>query len=127
MKTRNHPSRRRQPVTNRRPLTRRLSLEALEDRIVPSNVIVTENQLAGTPQSVWNVGAGDSSIQGFATDISVDQGQTISFKINVSASAPYHIDIYRLGYYPGHGAPLVTTTPPAQVAPPAQPSPLTAP
>src|SRR4051794_26116031 len=54
---------------------RRLFLENLEDRIVLSNVIVTENQLPGT--SNWGVsGAGDTSIQGFATDISVNHGQT---------------------------------------------------
>jgi len=42
--------------------------------------------------------AGDLSIQGFATDISVNTGGTIGFKIN-TPSINYHIDIYRLGYY----------------------------
>ena len=74
------------------------------------NPIVAENLLPGTPQSVWDVpGAGDPTIQGFSTDISVNQGQTVNFKINDSARAPYHIDIYRLGYYQGLGARLVTT------------------
>src|SRR5262249_49796723 len=51
----------------------RPQLGTLEDRIVPAvNPIVLENQLPGTPQSVWAVnGAGDPSILGFATDISV--------------------------------------------------------
>src|SRR5438067_464012 len=124
MKTRNHPSRRRQPVMYRRPLTRRLSLEALEDRIVPSNVIVTENQLPGTPESVWRVGAGDATIQGFATDVSVNHGQTISFKVNDTAQAPYHIDIYRLGYYQGNGARLVGSIASSQTLRQVQPSPL---
>ena len=40
-----------------------------------------ENQLPGTPQSVWDVsGAGDATIQGFATDISVNQGETVSLQ-----------------------------------------------
>src|SRR5437868_2621943 len=83
----------------RRPRRVRLSLEALEDRTVLSgNAIVAENQLPGTP--AWGVsGAGDASIQGFATDVSVNHGQTINFKVNDTAAAPYHIDIYRLGYY----------------------------
>jgi hypothetical protein len=37
------------------------------------NPIVTENLLAGTPATVWDIptqDAGDLSIQGFATDIS---------------------------------------------------------
>src|SRR5689334_22009308 len=92
-----------------RPPVRRPCVERLEDRTLPaSNLIVTENQLPGTPQSVWGVsGAGDSAIQGFATDISVDHGQTVSFKVNDTTLAAYHIDIYRMGYYQGNGARLV--------------------
>ena len=62
-----------------------------------------ENSLPGTPQSVWDSGTGDASIQGFATQMSVNVGQTIQFKINTPSTA-YHIDIYRLGYYRGNGA-----------------------
>ena len=46
------------------------------------NAIQLENSLPGNPSSQWDVdGAGDPTIQGFATDISVNVGQTISFKI----------------------------------------------
>ncbi len=118
--------RRRPSLANRRPVTHRPRLETLEDRIVPSNnPIVAENQLPGTPESTWGVGAGDSTIQGFATDISVNHGQTVSFKVNDSALAPYHIDIYRLGYYQGNGAHLVTTIPSSQALAQSQPAALT--
>jgi hypothetical protein len=102
-------------------------LEVLEDRTAPSaNSIVTENQLPGTPQSVWGVsGAGDPSIQGFATDISVNHGQTISFKVNDLANASYHIDIYRMGYYQGNGARLEASIASSQVLRQVQPKPLT--
>src|SRR5215831_4799037 len=71
------------------------------------NAIVTENALTGNPSSQWDIsGSGDSSIQGFATDISVNKGGVIHFKIKTTAGA-YHIDIYRLGYYQGNGARLV--------------------
>ena len=41
----------------------------------PTNPIVLENQLTGNPQSEWDVtGSGDPTIQGFATDISVNKG-----------------------------------------------------
>src|ERR1700741_544631 len=74
------------------------------------NPIVTENALAGTPKSTWDVsGAGDLSIQGFATDISVNKGQTIHFKIETSPAANYTITIYRLGYYQGNGARLIAS------------------
>src|ERR1700751_6157872 len=66
------------------------------------NAIVTENALTGNPSSEWDVnGAGDLSIQGFATDISVNKGQTVHFKIKTNATA-YTINIYRLGYYQGN-------------------------
>jgi hypothetical protein len=106
---------------------RRLRLEALEDRtLLSANPIVAENLLPGTPQSVWGVsGGGDPSILGFATDVSVNHGQTISFKIDDYANAPYHIDIYRLGYYQGNGARLVTTLSQSQVLQQVQPAPLT--
>src|SRR5690348_13859783 len=57
------------------------------------SVIACENSLPGDPPSDWQVnGVGDSTIQGFATSMSVTAGQTISFKINTPAKA-YHIDI----------------------------------
>src|SRR6516225_6946176 len=68
------------------------------------NAIACENQLAGDPASDWNVsGIGDSTIQGFATQMSVQPGDTESFKINTPSNS-YHIDILRVGYYQGNGA-----------------------
>src|SRR3954466_5813562 len=89
----------------------RLAIEALEGRILmATNPIVAENLLPGNPASDWDIsGAGDSTLQGFSTDISVDQGQTVSFKINYTSNASYHIDVYRLGYYGGLGARKVAT------------------
>ena len=49
-----------------------------------------------------SAGAGGSTIQGFATDISVNQGGTVGFKIDTTATR-YRLDIYRMGYYGGHG------------------------
>ncbi|WP_312016486.1 DUF4082 domain-containing protein [Bradyrhizobium liaoningense] len=74
-----------------------------------TNPIVLENQKPGNPQSEWDiVGAGSSNIEGFATDISVNRGNRVDFKINTNSSN-YRIDIYRLGYYGGMGARKVTT------------------
>ena len=86
------------------------------------NEIVTENALPGNAPSEWEVaGAGDSSIQGFATDISVDQGGTVEFKIDTPAT-DYRIDIYRLGWYGGDGARKVATVEPSATLPQTQPS-----
>ena len=59
-----------------------------------------------------SAGVGDPTIQGFATDISVNRGSTVSFKISTEATA-YRIDIYRLGYYGGRGARKVATINPS--------------
>jgi hypothetical protein len=76
---------------------------------IAQNPIVTENALPGNPSSEWDIaGVGDLTIQGFATDISYNRGQTARFKIKTTASA-YTIDIYRLGYYNGNGARKVGT------------------
>ena len=90
------------------------------------NPIACENSKPGDPPSDWQVdGVGDSSIQGFATSMSVDVGQTINFKINTPASS-YHIDILRLGYYGGDGARLIASgLRPSATLPQTQPSCLT--
>ncbi len=90
------------------------------------NAIVTENQLPGNPPSEWdldNPDAGDLTIQGFATDISVNRGETVHFKIDTDAAA-YHLDIYRMGYYDGDGARKVATVLPSATLPQSQPAPL---
>ena len=69
-----------------------------------ANTIACENQLPGDPASDWQVnGIGDSTIQGFATSMSVNAGEAESFKIS-TPSTSYHIDILRVGYYQGNGA-----------------------
>ena len=85
------------------------------------NKIACENSKPGSPPSEWEVqGAGDASIQGFATDISANVGSRIDFKIDTSASA-YTIRIYRLGYYGGDGARRVDTISPSASLPQRQP------
>src|SRR3989442_5714452 len=82
---------------------------ALDPCASPANPIVCENSKPGSPQSEWDLPGGnpqnaDLNIQGYATDISVNVGERVHFKVNTSASA-YRIDIYRLGYYGGAGGP----------------------
>ncbi|BDO41344.1 DUF4082 domain-containing protein [Cellulomonas sp. NTE-D12] len=86
-----------------------------------SNPIVCENSKPGTDPSVWDItGAGDASIQGFATDISVNVGGTIGFKIDTAATA-YTIDIYRTGWYGGLGARKIASVTPSATLPQKQP------
>ena len=71
------------------------------------SAVACENTQPGAAPSTWQIdGAGDPTIQGYATQMSVNKGQTIDFKIK-SATSDYRIDILRLGYYGGDGARLM--------------------
>src|SRR5882672_1108902 len=88
----------------------------------PKNAIEAENCQPGTPSSQWYIqGAGSANIQGFTTDISVNVGQTIFFKISTPA-ASYRIDIYRMGYYQGNDGRFVTSISVSLPQPQIQPS-----
>lgn len=68
------------------------------------NKIALENMKQGNSIDEWGIeGDGGGTIQGFATEISTNIGQTVDFKI-ATDSTHYRIDIYRLGYYGGDGA-----------------------
>lgn len=102
-----------------------ISMAAFGSCSAPANQIEAENCLPGNPSSQWDVsGAGDPSIQGFATDISVNVGEVINFKVDTDATL-YNIEIYRMGYYAGNGARLITTIQPSATLPQVQPACLT--
>ncbi|WP_211304479.1 DUF4082 domain-containing protein [Umezawaea tangerina] len=81
------------------------------------NPVACENSKTGDTN--WDAtGGGDPSIEGFATTMSANIGDTVKFKIKTSS--PYKIDIYRLGYYNGAGARKWATSIP--VTPRSQPA-----
>ncbi len=85
------------------------------------NEIACENSKPGAPPVEWDLpGAGDDSIMGFATDISVDVGDRIDFKIDTDAD-DYELRIYRTGWYGGDGARLIDTVQPSATLPQVQP------
>jgi len=87
-----------------------------------ANEIVCENSKPGDPSSEWDVsGSGSANIQGFSTEISVDRGETVRFKVDTD-SDDYRLDIYRMGYYGGDGARQVATVEPSAALPQAQPA-----
>jgi hypothetical protein len=87
----------------------------------PANEIVAENCRVGNPASEWEVAEDSSAIEGFATDISTDQGGVVDFKIRTPAT-DYRLDVYRLGYYNGLGARKVATVQPSVALPQSQPA-----
>ncbi|WP_456695334.1 DUF4082 domain-containing protein [Aeromicrobium sp. P5_D10] len=102
-------------------LTTTSSSAAIDPCGASGNKISCENSKPGSPPSEWDIeGAGDEDIQGYATDISVNVGSRVDFKIDTSASA-YSVTIYRTGYYGGAGARKITTVTPSATLPQRQP------
>ncbi|MEQ4717338.1 DUF4082 domain-containing protein [Nonomuraea sp. B19D2] len=88
----------------------------------PGSIICEENSLPGSPPSQWEIiKAGTPDIQGYPTQISVNHGETIQFKVNTPAT-DYRLDIYRIGYYGGDGARFITTVQPSVPLPQTQPT-----
>ena len=46
-------------------------------------------------------------IKGYASAVSVNKGQNITFYVSVNPAQSYNLDIYRIGYYQGLGGRLV--------------------
>ena len=93
-------------------LTTTSSSAAIDPCGTSGNKISCENSKPGSPQSEWDIdGAGETGIQGFATNISVNVGTKVDFKIDTN-TANYKVTIYRNGYYGGLGARKITTVNP---------------
>ena len=75
-----------------------------------------ENEREGTPRAQWDVNAaGDASLQGFARRQSYAPGQIAEFAVDAGRDAAWRADVFRLGYYQGHGARLVASIAPTGV------------
>src|SRR4030095_2169315 len=101
-----------------------VSSNAYSSCAAPANDIERENCLPGSPSAEWDIPTfdkGDTTIQGFATDISVNRGSTVRFKVSTPAKA-WRLDIYRMGYYGGTGARKVATVNPPVQGPQNQPA-----
>jgi hypothetical protein len=82
-----------------------------------SNPIVCENSKPGSPMTDWFAPNAYGNVQGFSSQMSVQAGETVQFK--VQSPVPYHVEIYRLGYYGGDGARQMSTAAQAAVTYPA--------
>jgi hypothetical protein len=77
------------------------------------NRIVVENCFPGTTD--WSVtdGAGtfNNGIEGYASASSVNAGDSVAIRTATDSGVPYHIEIYRTGYYGGSQGRLVSVIP----------------
>src|SRR3954447_1160608 len=80
------------------------------------SAVACENELPGATEDQWAItGNGSDKILGFTTDISVNAGSTVRFKIDqpVTPVSAYTIEIFRMGYYQGNGARKITNVTPS--------------
>lgn len=78
-----------------------------------TNPVVAENQQPGTTE--WQLGRpgfrtsddATGQIKGYASAVSVNRGESITFHLTVSPAQQYTIDVYRVGWYDGAGARLM--------------------
>ncbi len=74
------------------------------------NAIVLENCYPGS--TGWKLSGPlgpPNGIEGFATQNSINAGGNVGLKVNTAGGAPYHIDIYRTGYYGGAQGRLISS------------------
>jgi hypothetical protein len=76
------------------------------------NPLQVENAKAGTDPAVWLPPAyPPTSIAGYASELSVVPGEQVHFHVSTGDGYRYRIEVYRLGWYGGLGARLLTCLP----------------
>src|SRR5215469_6169807 len=76
-----------------------------------SNPITIENQQPGT--TAWQIPYGSAGsdgvgqVKGYASAVSVNKGDNITFYVSVNPAQSYTIDVYRLGWYQAQGGRLL--------------------
>jgi hypothetical protein len=76
------------------------------------NPIVAENSLPGNDPSTWLPPAYTAtSIEGYASEESVLPGEDVHLHVQTNDGYRYRVEVYRLGWYGGAGARLLTCLP----------------
>src|SRR5262249_55307321 len=74
------------------------------------NPIQRENALAGSTGWLFP-DAVNHEVEGYASELSVQPGDTLHLHVSTNPAAPYRIAVYRIGWYAGRGARLVECVP----------------
>lgn len=102
------------------PLLPRVAAGATPGNSKAPNPIESENALPGaTDWQLTRVRADDSGfrspwIEGYCSRQSVEAGETLDIMVSTNPPRPFNLEIFRMGYYEGRGARLLTTLGPLQ-------------
>ena len=78
----------------------------------PSNAIQVENTRPGASPATWLPPAYTPTvIEGYASQVSVRPGERLQLHVSTEEERRYRVEIYRLGWYGGPGARLMTCLP----------------
>jgi sugar lactone lactonase YvrE len=95
-------------------------------RIAPAKPVETpiriENRLEGTDAFALSKPALNREVEGYASTTSASPGDTVEISVNVSRAQGVRWDLYRVGYYQGRGARLVSSGAAVDVEPQPEPS-----
>jgi hypothetical protein len=76
------------------------------------NPVQAENALAGTEPNVWlEPAVPPTSIEGYASEVSVLPGEQVHLHVSTREGDRYRVELYRLGWYEGLGAHLISCVP----------------
>jgi hypothetical protein len=78
----------------------------------PSNPIQVENARPGASPATWLPPAYPPTVvEGYASEVSVQPGDVLHLHVSTEEERRYRVEVYRLGWYDGLGARLVTCLP----------------
>ena len=80
-------------------------------RAPAANPIVDENQKPGDDDWYIALDSNAHEIEGYASDVSVEAGESLDVMVSTSVASDFTYAVYRLGWYGGHGARKVLTGP----------------
>ena len=75
-----------------------------------TNPVALENRLSGTNRWLdgWET---NGQVEGYSSQVSTGPGGRVQFHVSLNPAGRYRIEIYRLGWYQGHGGRLYTCLP----------------
>src|SRR4051794_19427483 len=77
----------------------------------PANPITIENAKPGSTRWVPSQPEVSRPIEGYTSQVSALPGDAVQVHVSTNEAAPYHLEVYRLGWYQANGGRLMECLP----------------